>query len=169
MPRDVMWKREFFSQPLPQTSFELAATNIQVAPGETLVRLRLWHRLVGVSASLVFDQFGDAALGVALLPFGRFPPSEPSFGPYQSPDISDTEPWLWWTRLAYDPWPYGASGVHFITPAASSDIDVKAQRAVPSTEPDVWRLWLWYQQADGLDWEVEGYFGASALIMEAPA
>lgn len=169
MARDVTWRREFFSQPLPQTSFELAATNVQAFAGETLVRLRFWYRLVGHSASLVFDQFGDAALGLLFVPFARFPPSEPTFGPYQSPDISDTEPWLWWQRLAYDPWPYGASGVHFITPALAVDIDVKAQRAVPADDVDGWRLWIWYQQADGLDWDVEGYFGASALIMEAPA
>lgn len=168
MARNVSWRREFFSQPTNTTEFTLAATNVQAFAGETLVRLHFWYRMVGASASLVFDQFADAALGLLFVPFARFPPSEPSFGPYQSPDASDTEPWLWWTRLAYDPWPYGATGVHFITPAATVDIDVKAQRAVPSTDTDGWRLWIWYQQEAGIDWEVSGAFGASALIMHAP-
>lgn len=169
MVRDVHWIREIMSQSTDNTKIAEYSSAIQVFPGETLVRLRLWYRIIGRANSLVFDQFADSAFAVNLAPAFITWLSDP-FGPLQSPLLMDTHPWLWWQRVAYDPWPYGASGVHFITPALAADgIDIKAQRAVPATETEPWVMYLWYQQADSIDWTVQGYFGASALIMEAPA
>lgn len=168
MTRASHWQRDHFEQVTPDTVITLSPTNISLVTGETLARLRFTYQLLGQAPSgNVVAQFHPAVLGVVLLPFERFPVSEPTFGPYQSPNDSDGIEWLWWEGFAYEHWQPTTSDPRWRAPRGEPYRDIRAERKAPTLEDGTARLWFWYQQPDGIDWEVAAYFSASALILDA--
>jgi hypothetical protein len=163
------WLRDRAEQVTPVSEVTLTPTNISLVTGETLVRLHFTYQLLGQApAGDVVAQFHPAVIGVVLLPFEAFPPTFSTEGPYQSPEQSFGEDWLWWEGFGYEHWQPVSSDPRWRAPYAGPYRDVKAQRIAPTLSDGTARLWFWYQQPDGIDWEVAAYFSASAFVLDAP-
>ena len=168
MPRNKFWVREVLEQETYVTEFWLSPTSFGLGLGDTLIRLRWHYQLLGRAPSgTVLDQLKPAALGVVVLNEARVPPSEPSFGPIQDPTASDGVPWLWWEMPTYYHWNPVATDDRWAAPIGDPKRDTEAQRTGTATPDPTDVLWWWYQQEDGIDWEVRATISLSALIETA--
>ena len=170
--RPVHWQRDRFGQNVPAQDIQLTPTNIVLNAGETLVRLRWHYHLVGnAPASNVLANLDNTILAITLLTFGRFPPGEPTFGPWQSPQNSDGQRWLWWEGQSWENWRLDVADPRWKAPRSDNGVrDLRAQEvARPLGTDTTCRLWWWYQQDTAIDWQVQQmWVTASALIMAAP-